>query len=155
MDIKNDRQSGWTLVVVSVLVFISITIYRISNKLSPVKANTEETAACSSNVPAPAEVNKPDSLLMEQKQEISTQNTMETAPRIEAITISGSGKSGVFIRGNFAREGDIVDGFKILKIYPDKVEYEKDGKTITGVFPPPKTEKTEVPQSGKTDSEKI
>lgn len=58
-------------------------------------------------------------------------------PRVEAICISNSGKSSIYAEKEFGYEGDIINGFKILKIYPDKVEFEKDGKKITAAFPRP------------------
>jgi hypothetical protein len=61
----------------------------------------------------------------------------EVTPRIQAICFSGNGKSSIYVRGRFAREGDIVDGFRILRIYSDRVEFEKNGETITAVLPPP------------------
>ena len=151
MELKNETQGRWPFIIILVLVFTGIIIYRVLYKPSHIEAHTGQADVCISNVPAPAEANEPDSLGPEQKQNLSTPDIVETAPRIEAISISSSGESGVFIRGNFAHEGDIVDGFKILKIYPDKVEYEKDGKTITGVFPPPKRDKTEVQQPVNSD----
>lgn len=142
MDTKNESQGRWPFVIILVLVFTGIIIYRLSHTLSPIEANTGQAEVNISNVPAPVEANIPIPLHLEQKQELPTSYVMETPPRVEAIFISGSGEAGIFIGENYVREGDIVDGFRILKIYPNKVEYEKDGKKITGVFPSPKTEKT-------------
>jgi hypothetical protein len=152
VDKENETQLGWPLVIVLTLVLFSFIIYRRSNPLSTTRAEPGEDVAGVSNTPAASEVNKPGSPGPGQKQKLSNPDGTETVPRIEAIFISGSGKSGIFVRGNFAREGDIVDGFRILKIYQDKVEYEKDGKTITGVFLPPETGKTKSRQSGNKDS---
>jgi hypothetical protein len=58
-------------------------------------------------------------------------------PRIEAICISNIGKSSIYAQGNFAYEGETIEGFKVLNIYADKVEFEKNGKKITAVFPQP------------------
>jgi hypothetical protein len=34
------------------------------------------------------------------------------------------------VRGRVVHEGEVVAGYKVVKIYKDKVEFEKDGKTI-------------------------
>ena len=50
---------------------------------------------------------------------------------INSIIISGDGKSSmVSIGGKCAREGDFINGFKILKIFPDRVEFEKNGEIL-------------------------
>ena len=147
MDENNEGQFRWPFMIILALVLIGILVYRLSNTLPSTKADTGEAALHVSNVTAVKEVNVPGSLNLKQKQDLTTPgDAEETVPRIEAIFISGKGESCISIRGKVAREGDIVDGFKILKIYPDKVEFEKDGKTTTGAFPPPKTGKTEVRQ---------
>jgi len=61
----------------------------------------------------------------------SADSSKET-PRIEVIGISGSGESFVIVEGKLAHEGDIINGFRILKIYPDRVEFEKNGKIVAG-----------------------
>ncbi len=142
MDTKNETKYKLSLVIILFFILIGIIFYHFSNTPSPIKANTNKSEGSFSNALILTETNKPDSLYMEQKHNLATPDVTETGPRIEAISISSSGEPGVFIQGNFAREGDIVGGFRILKIYPDKVEFEKDGKTITGVFPSPKTGKT-------------
>ncbi len=53
-------------------------------------------------------------------------------PQIEVIGISGSGESFIIVEGKLAHEGDIINGFRILKIYPDRVEFEKNGKIVAG-----------------------
>jgi hypothetical protein len=60
----------------------------------------------------------------------------EAPPRIEAIIFSSSGSPSAYVGGEYVREGDIVNGFTILRIYPNTIEFEKHGKTVTGVFPP-------------------
>ena len=59
----------------------------------------------------------------------------EIHPRIEAICISGYGQPSAYVGGKFVREDDTVNGFKILRIYPNKVEFGKNGNTVIGVFP--------------------
>ena len=139
MDEKNEAQFRfrWPLVIALALVFTGIILYRASYNLSATKADTSETVVRSPAAPAPTVVKKIDSPRLEPKQATPASDIPETTPRIEAICISEGGKSSVFIQGNSACEGDMVDGFKILKIYPDKVEFEKDGKTITAPFPRP------------------
>lgn len=88
-----------------------------------------------SNTPATTKGKKTDLPPLEQKQDLSKPGSTEATPRIEAISISGNGESRIYVRGRFAREGDIVDGFKILKIHLNKVEFEKNGQTVVGVFP--------------------
>ncbi len=34
------------------------------------------------------------------------------------------------VRGRVVHEGEVVSGYKVVKIYKDKVEFEKNGKTI-------------------------
>lgn len=34
------------------------------------------------------------------------------------------------VRGRVVHEGDVVAGYKVVKIYKDKVEFEKNGETI-------------------------
>jgi hypothetical protein len=141
MDEKNEApfKFRWPLVITFALVFAGIIIYRASYNLSAIKADTSETTVPVPITPAPtvAEKEKIDLQPPEQKQAPSAPVFTEATPRIEAICISDSGKSSIFVQGNSAREGDIIDGFKILKIYPDKVEFEKDGKTVIAPFPRP------------------
>ena len=61
-------------------------------------------------------------------------NDVGQIPQIEAIGISHNSKSYISIGGKFACEGDIVNGFKILNIDPNKVEFYKNGKTFVGVI---------------------
>ena len=143
MESKNEAQFRWPLVIILAVFFGSIMIYRFSNTLSTNEANTGKDVVSSSNTPAVTEADKVDFLHLEQQRELPTPGVTEVAPRIEAICISAGGKSSICIRGEFAHEGDIVDGFRILKIFPNKVEFEKNGKTVTGVFPPPKVEENQ------------
>ncbi|MHC4072828.1 MAG: hypothetical protein ACYTGS_12480, partial [Planctomycetota bacterium] len=72
--------------------------------------------------------------------DISTPVITEETPQIEAICISDNGKSSIYVQEKFVYEGDVVDGFKILKIDPNKVEFEKDGQTVVRVLPSDKEE---------------
>ena len=50
---------------------------------------------------------------------------------ITGIAFSEDSESSIIcISGEFAHEGDIVDGFKILKIFPDRVEFEKNDEIL-------------------------
>jgi hypothetical protein len=40
-------------------------------------------------------------------------------------------KPSILYSGQVAREGDVIDGVKILQIHKDKVEFERKGKTWT------------------------
>ena len=46
---------------------------------------------------------------------------------VQAIFVS-KGESSMMFDEKFYKEGSIVNGFKVLKIYRDKVEFEKNGK---------------------------
>lgn len=141
MDENNETQFRfrWPLVIALALVFTGIILYRTSYNLSAIKADTSETSVSVPITPAPtmAEKEKIDLQPLEQKQVPSAPVITEATPRIEAICVSEIGKSSIFVQEKSACEGDIVDGFKILKIYPDKVEFEKNGRTITASFPRP------------------
>jgi len=47
---------------------------------------------------------------------------------IEAICISDNAESLIMIDGKIAYEGSIINGFTVLKICLDRVEFEKNGK---------------------------
>jgi hypothetical protein len=34
------------------------------------------------------------------------------------------------VRGRVAREGDTIDGYKVVRIHKDRVEFEKDGHSV-------------------------
>lgn len=144
MDIKEKTQSKLLFLFVLGIVFVIIAVCRFTNTPLSIRADTKEPVVCVLNTPAvtvkePEKIEcpplEPEPNLLEPI--LPTPEVTLEAPRVEAICVSGSGKSSIFVRGNFAYEGDVVDGFKILKIYPNKVEFEKDGITITAVFPRP------------------
>lgn len=61
------------------------------------------------------------------------QNTTKGVPRIEAsYIIHENGESCISVGGKLIREGETVNGFKFLKVYPDRVEFEKNGQIVTG-----------------------
>ncbi len=122
MHIKDITQSKLLLFAVFGVVFVIIVVICLfSDTPLTVKADMKEAGGCFSNTSADKNGFFPS----------------EQTPRIEAICISNIGKSSIYAQGNFAYEGETIDGFRVLKIYPDKVEFEKNGKTITAVFPRP------------------
>ena len=122
MHIKDITQSKWLLFAVFAVVFLTIVVICLfSGTPLAVKADMKKVDELFSN----ASADKDGSF------------TSEKTPRIEAICISNIGKSSIYAQGNFAYEGETLEGFKVLKIYADKVEFEKNGKRITAVFPQP------------------
>ncbi len=115
--LHSKQQAKWFTLALLMVVFISIIILRFSNTPLTTKAYTI------------------DFPFLEQKQDLSTPSFTEVAPRIEAICISGNGQPGAYVGGKFVREGDTVNGFKILRIYPNKIEFGRNGNTVVGVFP--------------------
>jgi hypothetical protein len=45
--------------------------------------------------------------------------------------VYGEENASAIVCGNVVREGDVIEGCKVVKIYEDKVEFEKKGKTFT------------------------
>ena len=122
MHIKDITQSKLLLFAVFGVIFLTIVIICLfSGTPLAVKADMKELDGLFSNTSADTNGFFPS----------------EKTPRIEAICISNIGKSSVYAYGNFAYEGETLEGFKVLKIYPEKVEFEKNGKIITAVFPRP------------------
>lgn len=76
----------------------------------------------------------PDSSEATSRIEAMESGFTEGTPRIEASFISGSGNSFISVGGKLFREGDIINGFRFLKVYPDKVEFEKNGKIVVGTI---------------------
>jgi hypothetical protein len=48
---------------------------------------------------------------------------------VTGIAYTNQGRSAI-VRGKVVREGDIVDGYKVIKIHRDRVEFEKDGEIV-------------------------
>lgn len=60
-------------------------------------------------------------------------NTTKGLPRIEAsYIIHEDGSSYISIGGKLIREGETINGFKFLKAYHGRVEFEKNGQIFTG-----------------------
>lgn len=45
--------------------------------------------------------------------------------------VYGEENASAIVCGNVVREGDVIEGCKVVKIHEDKVEFEKKGKTFT------------------------
>ncbi|MGD2095746.1 MAG: hypothetical protein PVH77_12135 [Phycisphaerales bacterium] len=56
----------------------------------------------------------------------------ETLGLVTGICYSRDKPSAVINNKKIVHEGDTIDGFTIVKIYEDKVEFEKNGKTVVG-----------------------
>ena len=50
---------------------------------------------------------------------------------VVTAVVYGEENASAVVSGNVVREGDMVEGFKVVKIHQDKVEFEKKGKSIT------------------------
>lgn len=118
MSATGKEQTKWLAVAILAVVFISIIIMQVGTD-SPETTTRIETI---------------DSDSSEAISRIDTMDSgfIEVTPRIEAIVISGSGESFISVGGKLVHEGDIINGFRFLKAYPDKVEFEKNGKTVVG-----------------------
>lgn len=54
---------------------------------------------------------------------------------VNAIIWSDEGKPSIFFNGEIYHEGNIIDGFRVRKILPDRVEFEKNDKIWIQHFP--------------------
>jgi len=134
MFVKEKTQSELLFLFAIGVVFVIIMICRFTNTPLSIKADTKETMKCRYNTRTDR---KNESLSLKTGSNLPMPEVAVEAPRVEAICVSDSGKSSIYVQGEFAYEGDIVDGFRILKIYANKIVFEKDGQTITAVFPQP------------------
>ncbi|HUU19647.1 MAG TPA: hypothetical protein VMW72_21030 [Sedimentisphaerales bacterium] len=61
-------------------------------------------------------------------------STLESLPTnkvaVRAIVYSEENASAI-VSDRIVHEGDMINGYKVAKIYRDKVEFEKDGKSFT------------------------
>jgi len=134
MHMEEKTQSKLLFLFVLGIVFVIIMICRFTNTPLTIKADTQETIKCRYNTRTAQKIERPS---LGTESNLPTSEAAVEAPRIEAICVSDSGKSCIYVQGEFVYEGDIVDGFRILKIYANKVEFEKEGKIITAAFPQP------------------
>ena len=58
----------------------------------------------------------------------------ETPPQAPPLTIDSVGMSDdgfyALVNGVLVHEGDMVDGYKVGRIHPNRVEFEKDGQVL-------------------------
>lgn len=120
MSAKGKELAKWLAVAILAVVFISIIAVQVGPDSSEATSRIEAIDSDSS----------------EPISRIDTMDSgfIEVTPRIEAIVISGSGESFMSVGGKLLREGDIINRFRILKIYPDRVEFEKNGKIVVGTI---------------------
>jgi len=122
MSAMDKKQAKWFVLALLTVVFISIIAVQVEPHSSEATSRIEAIDSDSSE--AASRIETMDS------------GFIEVTPRIEAIIISGIGDSIISVGGKLLREGDTVNGFKILTIHPNRVQFEKDGKIVEGVFPP-------------------
>ena len=106
MDTTGKEQAKWFVLALLVVVFVSIIIVQV----------------------------RPDSSEGTLRVDAIYSGFKEGAPQIESIGISDTGESSISVGWKLAYEGDIINGFRILKIYPDRVEFEKNGKIVTRIL---------------------
>lgn len=134
MLVKEKTQSELLFLFAIGIVFVIIMVCRVTNTPMSIKADTEKTVKCNYNTQISQKSERPTQAI---RVNMSMPGVVVEAPRVEAICVSDGGKSSIYIQGKFAYEGDIIDGFKILKIYANRVDFEKDGQSVTSVFPQP------------------
>jgi hypothetical protein len=54
-----------------------------------------------------------------------------TSKVVVTAIVYGEENASAIVSGKVVREGDVIEGCKIVKIHEDKVEFEKKGKTFT------------------------
>lgn len=148
MDSTKKEHSKWLVVSILGVVFLSIVAVQVqpgSSEVTPQKSWEEVAAelAASGQIPPrkisleKVSANLPAFMEKDPVETIDAINlgVTEATPRIEAICISGNFQPCAYVGGKLVREGDTVNGFKILRIYPNKVEFGKNGNTVVGVFP--------------------
>lgn len=115
---KSKEKTKWLVLALLAVVFISIIAVQVGPDLSEATCRIDAIGSDSSEV-----ISRIDT---------TDSGFIEVTPQIEAIFISGNGESCISVEGKLAHEGDIINGFRILKICPDKVEFEKNGKIVVG-----------------------
>lgn len=53
----------------------------------------------------------------------------EATPKVQAIVATGDDRFCALVEDSLASEGDTIQGYRVLKIRADSVEFEKDGRT--------------------------
>lgn len=143
MHLKNKPK--WLLLLFIVPVFAGIVVFRCTHTPSVTRAKsnniTQDTITSGTNqieaeFLSQAEAAKSNKMNGDGFQQPES-DFSEDVLRIEAIFISASGKSSIFVNGQYACEGDTINELEIIKIYPDKVEFNKNGNIITAYLPAP------------------
>jgi hypothetical protein len=60
---------------------------------------------------------------------VEPKQTADPTPKVEAITAGAGNRFRALIGDTLVSEGTVVQGYRVQKIYADRVEFEKDGKT--------------------------
>jgi hypothetical protein len=140
------EQTKWFVLALLTFVFISIIAVQVgpdsseaTSRIDAIDSDSSEAvsridAIDSDSSEAISRIDAIDSDSSEGTHRIDATESGFTkgTPLIEAIGISGSGEPCIIVEGKLAYEGDIINGFRILKIYPDRVEFEKNGKMVVG-----------------------
>lgn len=63
--------------------------------------------------------------------EAARRRSGDPTPTVDAIVTTAGNRPGVLIAGELVSEGQTVLGYRICKIRPDAVEFEKDGQSWT------------------------
>ncbi len=129
----------WVLLLFIVPVFAGIIVFRFTHAPSATRASSNSTARISNTSdPNCAEVesaSQGEEAKSNAMNDNSFQQSGSDSPdgplHIEAIVISASGKSNIFVNGQYSSEGDTINGYKVFKIYTDKADFEKNGKITT------------------------
>jgi hypothetical protein len=77
---------------------------------------------------------KPEEKGYSQSYETPKSDILKYPGTLSAIAYSKQTPSLIILDGEFVAENDIINGFKIEKIYPNKVELVKDGKVWTATI---------------------
>ena len=134
------RQAKWFAIAVITIAFIAFIALSFPKTPATTKADEIDLFALKQELKEELRQELKQEQEKKQEQDISTPVITGAAPLIEAISITDNGESRIYVQGSFASVGDTVDGFKILKIDPNKVEFEKDGQTVVRVLPSDKEE---------------
>jgi hypothetical protein len=129
------RQAKWFALAVIAIAFIAFIALSFPRTPASTKADEIDLLALKQELKRELKQELKQDQEKKQEQDISTPVVTEEAPLIEAISVTDNGESKIYVQGSFARVGDTVDGFKILKIDPNRVEFEKNGQTVVRVIP--------------------
>lgn len=129
------RQAKWFAIAVVTIALIAFVALLFLRTPATTRADKIDLIALKQELKRELKQELKQEQEKKQEQDISTPVVTEEAPLIEAISVTDNGESKIYVQGSFARVGDTVDGFKILKIDPNRVEFEKNGQTVVRVLP--------------------